>query len=122
MSFNTTLHIAPVGRREQVSRSGFVYDSPKARVYKKNVKLLLSAKTPPKALGPIKVVVRFYLPKPKKPKYNLPAVRPDLDNYLKAFLDACTGILYEDDSQIIDLHGLKLYSETPSVYVSVEAV
>lgn len=33
----------------------------------------------------------------------------DVDN-IKALLDSCTGILWEDDGQVVDLHVTKTYS------------
>lgn len=44
--------------------------------------------------NPISVVVEFYF----KDK-----LRRDLDNFLKIVLDSMTGILWKDDSQIIEL-------------------
>lgn len=43
----------------------------------------------------------------------LPTTRPDVDNYVKASLDACNAIVFEDDSQITDLFVQKRYSHTP---------
>jgi Holliday junction resolvase RusA-like endonuclease len=45
--------------------------------------------------------------------------RPDVDNYAKAVLDACNGVLYLDDSQIADLHASKKYSDVPRVEVTM---
>ena len=36
------------------------------------------------------------------------AVKPDTDNMGKFLLDALTGTLYEDDSQVVELHMFKL--------------
>src|SRR5262245_21972481 len=36
-----------------------------------------------------------------------PAGRPDLDNFLKAALDAITGIVVADDSLVVELDALK---------------
>lgn len=43
---------------------------------------------------PISVIIEFYF----KDK-----LRRDLDNFLKIILDSCTGMLWKDDSQIIEL-------------------
>jgi len=37
-------------------------------------------------------------------------VTPDVDKMLRAALDALTGIAYEDDSQVVDVHAVKRYS------------
>ena len=47
-----------------------------------------------------------------------PTKRPDLDNYMKLALDACTGVVYGDDSQIVKLSGSKWYGE-PGLEVHV---
>lgn len=44
----------------------------------------------------------------------------DLDNYLKLTLDACNGILWEDDSHIQELIITKRYEKNnPSIYLKV---
>jgi len=50
---------------------------------------------------------------------NRPVVNPDIDNYQKAIFDALNGIIYKDDSQIVDLNVSKFYSDDPRVQVSV---
>ena len=51
-----------------------------------------------------------------------PVVRPDTDNYTKAILDALNGIIYKDDSQIVDLKASKYYSDNPRVEIKIEAL
>ncbi len=51
---------------------------------------------------PLAVTLHFYKPiKTTAQKYG------DIDNLGKAVLDACNGILWQDDSQIIELHSYK---------------
>jgi crossover junction endodeoxyribonuclease RusA len=62
------------------------------------------------------VVVRlfFVLPRPKAtPKSHTPPAvkRPDLDKLSRACLDAITGVILEDDSQVIHLHAAKRIAE-----------
>lgn len=46
--------------------------------------------------------------------------RSDVDNFHKLSLDALTGILYADDSQITDFHVHKRYDkERPRIEISV---
>ena len=50
----------------------------------------------------------------------LPAKKPDIDNVVKAVLDALNGIsFYRDDAQVIELHVRKSYSEKPRVEVCI---
>lgn len=45
--------------------------------------------------------------------------RPDIDNVYKLVGDALNGIVYKDDSQIVNLHVRKLYASTPQVEILV---
>ena len=49
--------------------------------------------------GPLRVSVVFSF-KDKR--------RRDVDNYLKSTLDCLTGVIYDDDSQITELHAYKI--------------
>lgn len=48
-----------------------------------------------------------------------PTTRPDSDNYAKLVLDALNGLIYEDDSQVVDLQVSKFYSKEPRVEVYI---
>lgn len=48
-----------------------------------------------------------------------PTKKPDIDNVAKAFLDAMNGTVYLDDTQVIEMHVKKLYSEVSGVDVMV---
>jgi len=50
-----------------------------------------------------------------------PSVRPDVDKIERAILDSCSGILYEDDAQIVDLCCRQWYADhgVPGVRVTV---
>jgi crossover junction endodeoxyribonuclease RusA len=62
--------------------------------------------------GPVSVKVTFELPKPKKPKSPQHVTRPDLDKLVRGSLDAMKGVLWNDDSQVIDIQAGKRYAET----------
>jgi len=72
---------------------------------------------------PLKVNLAFYINKPpsvsKKRKY--PITRPDIDNYTKLVLDALNRYLFEDDSQIVELHATKAYGQ-PRIEIDVEEI
>lgn len=51
--------------------------------------------------------------------YEKPTKRPDLTNVTKSLEDGMNGIVYKDDSQIVNLHITKVYSETPAVEVLI---
>lgn len=48
--------------------------------------------------------------------------KPDLDNVAKAILDACNGILYDDDKQVCRLRVEKCFSTDPRVEVYAHEV
>ena len=47
--------------------------------------------------------------------------RPDLDNLAKAVKDALKGVIYADDSQIVEAHLFKRYGE-PQVKVQIKSL
>lgn len=51
-----------------------------------------------------------------------PQVKPDLDNVLKAVLDAINGVVYVDDSQVINMVATKRYSTDARIEVYVHEV
>ena len=58
---------------------------------------------------PIRVEVIFFLTRAKSNK-SLDAVKfPDLDKLVRAILDAMTGVLFEDDAQVVEIHAFKTY-------------
>ncbi len=70
----------------------------------------------------IKLNVEFRLLRPKSvsvKKRPEPTTRPDLDNLIKAVKDALNGVLWRDDSQIIELEAKKVYDNPPGVDITV---
>ena len=79
--------------------------------------------------GALKVTAHFYIKPPKKYKKDdiknekyFPKTRPDLDNYVKALLDICNGIIFKDDAQVVELETCKKYSNQPKTFVKVEVL
>jgi crossover junction endodeoxyribonuclease RusA len=67
---------------------------------------------------PIRVNVTFHMPQPKRPKYPLPGVKPDLDKLQRALGDALTQSgLITDDSRITTWQTTKRYSHTPGITI-----
>lgn len=46
--------------------------------------------------------------------------RPDIDKLLRAVLDACTGVIYHDDAQVMKLIGMKEYGSSPGCRIKVK--
>lgn len=55
------------------------------------------------------VIIGIRPTKPKTSKLKYP--RPDVDNYVKAILDLCNGVLWKDDSQITYLEADKAWAK-----------
>lgn len=81
--------------------------------------------------GPLELVVRFRVPRPKghigarglKPSApSYPTVRPDVTKLLRAVEDACTGIVWRDDAQVVAQHAIKEYGEPACAEVRVTTV
>jgi crossover junction endodeoxyribonuclease RusA len=63
--------------------------------------------------GPVSLALTFVMPRRKaEPKRLTPphCRKPDLDKLTRAVLDALTGILYTDDSQVVAFHHLEKYT------------
>jgi len=61
----------------------------------------------------------FHLPRPKGNKTKRPTGRPDLDNLLKGVMDALSGVLWSDDSQVVWLASEKAWSDTKAAGVQI---
>lgn len=79
---------------------------------------------------PLHVEFHFYIPIPKSYSKkvrkaidegtHMAVKRPDLSNYIKLVEDACNGILWHDDSQVVQLLARKEYSSTPRTEIIVK--
>ena len=49
-----------------------------------------------------------------------PIKKPDASNVLKSVEDAMNGVVYKDDSQIVNIHCTKVYASVPGVNVCVK--
>ena len=61
--------------------------------------------------SPLRLHLEFYMVKPKsKPKKITEwTTKPDIDNLQKLVMDSLNGIYWLDDSQIVELSGIKKY-------------
>ena len=51
-----------------------------------------------------------------------PTKKPDIDNIIKAVVDACNGVVFRDDCQIIKGQYAKAYGPQPLIAVTVNAL
>lgn len=68
--------------------------------------------------GPLHVSLKFFMQ--HKTKSGWHAVRPDLDNLVKFYLDVAIGVLYEDDKQVVKITADKMYSVEPRTEITIE--
>lgn len=75
---------------------------------------LQAAKNQPRSPidSPAAVRMDFYLPRPKRPRYEAPAVKPDADKLARSIFDAleAAGIL-KNDSRVTHLEATKHYAD-----------
>lgn len=73
--------------------------------------------------GPVKTRFLFLLPRKKTVKRKFPISKfdGDVDKLVRALLDAMTGIVYKDDSQVCDSSEQKRYADgrKPGVWVYI---
>jgi Holliday junction resolvase RusA-like endonuclease len=68
---------------------------------------------------PVKVHLDFVLPKPKSlPKHvRFHVKKPDIDKLQRCLLDAMKGVVFHDDSQVVESHQTKQYGPVPGVWI-----
>jgi Holliday junction resolvase RusA-like endonuclease len=134
MKIQFTVYGEPVaqGRPRAANINGRIrmYDPKKSSDFKNYVRLVASEHRPDKLLeGPISLTVKVYkktLKSFSKKKIAAaesgqlrPTSKPDVDNYVKGVKDALKNVIWKDDSQVVDLHISKWYSETPRVEITI---
>lgn len=70
----------------------------------------------------LRIELAFVLRKPKSVRRFYPAVRPDLDKYVRACLDALEGVAYDDDAQVCSIVATKSYGFPAGVEIRLEAM
>lgn len=68
---------------------------------------------------PLVVDMIFYLVSPQKPRWPVPAVKPDDENLSKNISDAFNKLIWFDDSRVVDRRIRKLYSATGKGYIEI---
>ncbi|HHQ2481042.1 TPA: RusA family crossover junction endodeoxyribonuclease [Bacillus cereus] len=110
-----------------------MYDPKKSRDFKRYVSAIAAKFAPASLLeGPLQLEVKVYKPSLKsfsKKKALVaeegllrPTTKPDVDNYVKGVKDALNKVIWNDDSQVVDLKVSKWYSEKPRVEVFIKEI
>jgi Holliday junction resolvase RusA-like endonuclease len=122
----------PVAKgRPRMTRRGFVYTPAATRKFEAHGRL--SAQLAMDGRPPIDVPVRIELlvelPVPASwsrrktadaiTGHIRPTSRPDVDNYLKAILDAINTIVVADDAQVVEVYAKKKFSVAPKMIATI---
>lgn len=113
--------------RRSILRNGKMasYEGKDSQDWRQSVRLQsLNHKPSSPSAAPISAELSFQFLKPKSLSRKVTAhiKRPDAENLLKSTLDAMTGIMWRDDSQIVRLVVTKQYSEIPGVRIAIQEV
>lgn len=122
---------APVAKSRAGRNGRQSYTPAKTRAFEAHgrmaAQIAMTGKSP--ITGPVHVDVWAILPIPKSWSQKRqrqaalgsirPTTKPDVDNYAKSALDACKGIVFEDDSQVDVLMAMKAYGPKPKLIIKV---
>lgn len=136
MTITVTIPGEPVGKgRPRFTKAGTPYTPLKTRDYENKVAFLYKMAAKGRKFQrhiPVAVEIRAYYGIPQSDGKRqrerklsgaiMPCKKPDIDNVVKAVLDAINGIAYEDDAQVVMISASKAYSERPRVEISVSDV
>ena len=69
---------------------------------------------------PVRLTLAFTLARPKTVTREFPTVVPDLDKFVRSVGDALTGVVFRDDSQVVDIIASKRYGAIPGVEIEIK--
>jgi len=114
----------PVAKaRARIIKKGFAYTPRETVIFENKVALCSYGHRPREPFDCALIVdITFYFPKPKsRKKYKYPDRKPDIENCAKSCLDGMQGIIYTNDSRIVDLNLKKRYGE-PKTIIKIETM
>ena len=110
---------APQGSKKHVGRGIMVESSTNLKPWREAVRQEALKADAPMTLGPVLLELAFRFARPKghfnaKGQIKTTAPRhvitkPDIDKIQRSTLDALTGVLFKDDSQVCRIIGIKSY-------------
>jgi len=126
-----TIREAPIPlKRPRITRSGRVYDPNKQLKAKTLEKINIAAHRALKIEGPVHIDFVFCMQVPKsaskKKQADLEgkfhAIKPDIDNLVKYYLDVIADKYIEDDSRVVSMTARKIQKMEPYVKISISQV
>lgn len=114
-SWTILLEMPPVAKGRPRFGNGRTYTPRATRTFEASAKALMRSQFIMQPLvGPVSVEIEFVFHRPIRPKHkSAHIVKPDVDNLIKAALDAGNGILWDDDAQVCEIKARKLYADAP---------
>lgn len=126
MMIHTFVPGTPVPQGSVNSYGGHIVAvTPKLREWRNRIRAATMARHEgPPMDGPITVHMVFQLAPPKRPKWSLPAVKPDADKLVRAVFDSLSttktqaGVI-TDDARIVTFSATKTYHGNPGVMITI---
>lgn len=119
-TFEITLHVSPKGKKRPRFGAGRTFSHPETVAAEAEIRWLCQMKKPPMLTGPLYMRVRAYFLRPKSAKKRVHhTVKPDGSNVLKLVEDALNGLVYPDDSAIVDAQVQKFYGDSERIELEV---
>ena len=109
-------------------RAVLTSSNPSVKEWEQTIRLVAQEFSEAFTTGPVRVGLRFALPRPKSlstKSSRLHTKRPDIDKLSRAVLDALTNVLWADDSQVFSLTARKVYalpSQPPKVDITITSL
>jgi len=121
-SYYVEIPMTPVAKARARTSNGHAYTPEKTKAAEEMIKIYLQANHAPLFKGAVSVhlIFDFIRPKSVSQKREYPTVVPDLDNLTKLVLDAANKILWDDDSQIVQIYAGKRYALKASITIMVK--
>ena len=128
LTFDVIGRPSPQGSKKSIGNNRFVESSKFLPAWRRDVKQAaenaVTVNGWTRAAGPVELEVMFYLDRPSSVstvKRPYPIVPPDLDKLIRGVQDSLTGVIYEDDAQIIRCLAWKVYADTrvPGAFIRV---
>ncbi|WP_408933040.1 RusA family crossover junction endodeoxyribonuclease [Corynebacterium marquesiae] len=115
---------APKGSKRHVGHGRMIESSKKLPAWMRAVKQEAAKNQPSEPIdGPATVLMDFYLPQPKRPRYSAPAVKPDADKLARSILDGLeAGGILKNDSRVTHLEATKHYANNdtpPGAHITI---
>lgn len=124
ITFRVDGNPAPQGSKRHVGNGRMIESSKAVEPWRQRIHWIARHHVQVPIVGPVAVALAFVMPRPKStPKRTPPAVkRPDIDKLARAVLDAITGPVLIDDSQVVALYADKRIAElgeSPGVDIQI---